>query len=71
MGHGDDCFGMQFRDDFVFEPVGIVVGGLAEPTGSQGNAGPVEAPDAIGASSKTHRVMAQGIIGDTLWEVSY
>ena len=50
MGHGDGCFGDQFRDDFCFEPVGVVVGGLAEPTGGQGDADAVEAPGAIGVS---------------------
>src|SRR5690625_7460331 len=50
MGHGDGCFGDQFRDDFVFEPVGVVVGGLAEPTGGQGDPDAVEAPGAIGVA---------------------
>ena len=48
MRHGDGCFGDEFGDDFVFEPVGVVVGGLAEPTGGQGDADAVEAPGAIG-----------------------
>jgi len=48
MGHGDGCFGMQFGDDFVFKSVGVVVGGLAEPTGSQGDPDAVEAPGTIG-----------------------
>jgi len=34
----------------VFEPVGIVVGGLAEPTGDQGDPDAVEAPGAIGVA---------------------
>lgn len=50
MGHGDVCFGNELRDDFVFEPVGVVVGGLAEPTGCQGDPDPVEAPRSIGIS---------------------
>ena len=47
-GHFDGSFSDQFGDDFVFEPVGVVVGGLAEPPGGQGDADAVEAPGAIG-----------------------
>ena len=50
MCHGDGYFGMQFRDDFVFEPVGVVVGGLPKPTGGQGDSDAVEALGAIGVA---------------------
>lgn len=53
MGHFDGCFGNQFGDDFVFEPVGVVVGGLAEPPGGQGDADAVEAPGAIGVAHES------------------
>lgn len=50
MGHGDGCFNDQFRDDFVFVPIGVVVGGLAELTGGQGDAAAVDAPGTIGVA---------------------
>src|SRR5690625_4837617 len=57
MCHGDGCFGDQFGDDFVFELVGVVVGGLAEPTGGQGDPDAVEAPGTIGI---THQGVFDG-----------
>ena len=48
MRHGNGCFGDQFGDDFVFEPVGVVVGGLSEPTRGQRDPDAVKAPGTIG-----------------------